>query len=77
MNFVFYCLTGRAFRSECRKLLYSLWFFKDIHVTCTTNTNSDKYQPYRHQQFVLIDRNRYIQPPQQQRLNPEVKGVYL
>ncbi len=41
--------------------------------------NSDKHHPYQQQQFVLIDRNRYIHPQQQQqqRMNPIIKGAYL
>ncbi|CAF1218452.1 unnamed protein product [Adineta steineri] len=81
INFVFYCLTGRAFRSECRKLLCSLWFFKGIHISCTASQDSNKYQPYHHQQLVPVDRNRYIIPrqqqQQQQRINPVIKGVQI
>jgi hypothetical protein len=73
---VLYCLTGRTFRSESRKLLYNLWIFKGIRITCTTNPDSNKHQHY-HQQLVLIDRNHYIHPQQQQRNNPTIKGAYL
>jgi hypothetical protein len=62
VNFVLYCLTGRAFRSECRKLLWSLWILKDIRITCTRNPDSTKY----HQNVMLTDRHRFIQQKQQQ-----------
>ena len=71
-----YCLTGRTFRSESRKLLYNLWIFKGIRITCTTNPDSDKQHHHYHQQLVLIDRNHYIHP-QQQRINPTIQGAYL
>ncbi len=48
-----------------------------MHISCTTSIDSDKHHPYQHQQLRLLDRNRYIHPPQQQRLNPTMKGVYL
>ncbi|CAF4137258.1 unnamed protein product [Adineta steineri] len=66
INFVFYCFTDRVFRSECRRLLCSLWFFKDIHISRTTGQDSNEHQPYHHQQLVPIDRNQYILPRQQQ-----------
>lgn len=64
MNFVFYCLTGRAFRNECRKILCGIWALKDIHISCTINPDSDKAHHY-HQQMLLPDRNRLINPAQQ------------
>ncbi|CAF1476854.1 unnamed protein product [Adineta steineri] len=66
INFVFYCLTDRAFRKECRKLLCSLWFFKDIPISRATGQDSNEHQPYHHQQLIPIDRNQYILPRQQQ-----------
>lgn len=74
-----YCLTGRTFRSECRKLLCNVWFFKDIHISCTTNQDWDKNTPYQNQnqQAVLLDRNGYIHFQQQRQMNPTTKGVYL
>ncbi|CAF1325971.1 unnamed protein product [Adineta steineri] len=66
INFVFYYLTDQAFRSECRKLLCNLWFFKDIRISRTTDQDSNEHQPYHHQQLVPIDQNQYILPRQQQ-----------
>jgi len=74
MNFVFYCLTGRAFRSECRKLINSLWVFKDIQISCTSTTQYQHY--HHHQQFVITERHRYISPTPQ-RINPVNRPVYL
>ncbi len=39
--------------------------------------DSDKHHPYRQQQIVLLERNHYIHPQQQQRMNPTIKGAYL
>ncbi|CAF0907989.1 unnamed protein product [Rotaria sp. Silwood1] len=77
-NFVLYCATGRSFRSECRKLLCSLWLLKDLRISCTMSSNSDKHAHYHHQQLVLIGRNRYIRSqPQRQYISPIMKGIYL
>ncbi|CAF1229111.1 unnamed protein product [Adineta steineri] len=66
INFVLYCLTGRVFRNECRKLLRGLWALKDIQISCTMSSDSDKHHHYR-QQIILSDRNR-ITTSQQQRM---------
>jgi hypothetical protein len=84
VTFVLYCLTGRAFRSECRKLLSSLWLLKDIRISCTSNQDSDKYGRYPHQ-FMLVEGKRHIHGQQQQQhqqqaarhFNPARQGVYL
>ncbi|CAF0960676.1 unnamed protein product [Rotaria sordida] len=79
-NFVLYCVTGRSFRNECRKLLYSLWLLKDLHISCTIISNSDKHIHYHpQQQFILTDRNRNIrcQQPQRQYLGPVKKRIYV
>ncbi|CAF3233275.1 unnamed protein product, partial [Rotaria sp. Silwood2] len=65
VNFVLYCLTGRAFRRECRKLLSDLWGLKDIRISCIINSNRDKHNHY-HQQMNLSNRNRMIIPEKQQ-----------
>ncbi|CAF1036942.1 unnamed protein product [Rotaria sordida] len=59
VNFVLYCLTGRAFRRECRKLLSELWRLKDIRISCIINSNADKHHHY-HQQMSHSNRNRII-----------------
>ncbi|CAF3040291.1 unnamed protein product [Rotaria sp. Silwood2] len=78
-NFVLYCVTGRSFRNECRKLLCSIWVLKDFHISCTMSANSDKHAHYHHQQqLILIDRNHYIRSQRQrQYISPIMKGVYL
>ena len=77
VNFVFYCLTGRAFRNECRKILCGLWALKDFHISCTLNPHTDK-QPHYHQQMLLTDRNRIMISPQQQQLQQQrMKRSYL
>jgi hypothetical protein len=49
-----------------------------MHISCTANTDSDKYDHYHHQQFILVHRNRFIQSQQQQqRINPTIKPAYL
>ncbi|UJR22052.1 hypothetical protein I4U23_025120 [Adineta vaga] len=73
INFVFYCLTGRVFRNECHKLLHGLWALKDVHISCTMSSDSDKHHHY-HQQIILTDRNRRITSQQQQN---RVKRSYL
>ncbi|CAF3359947.1 unnamed protein product [Rotaria socialis] len=69
VNFVLYCLTGRAFRRDCRKLLGDLWRLKDIHISCIINPNLDKHHQY-HQQMTIINRNHLNNPHkhQQQRM---------
>ncbi|CAF0845291.1 unnamed protein product [Adineta ricciae] len=73
INFVVYCLTGRAFRSECHKLLCGLWALKDVHISCTMGSDSDKHHHY-HQQIALTDRNRMNTGQQQQQ---RIKRSYL
>ncbi|UJR27095.1 hypothetical protein I4U23_008395 [Adineta vaga] len=90
INFVLYCLTGRTFRSECRKLICSFSFLKDVHISCTADHDSDKLQPCHHhpqqqqqqQQLIPIERNRLTPPVhhhhhQKQRANPRIKGIYV
>ncbi|CAF3608406.1 unnamed protein product [Rotaria sp. Silwood1] len=65
INFVLYCLTGRAFRRECRRLLSDLWSLKNIRISCIVNSNTNKHHHY-HQQMSLSNRNRIIIPDKQQ-----------
>ncbi|CAF1135553.1 unnamed protein product [Rotaria magnacalcarata] len=74
VNFVLYCLTGRAFRRDCRKLLGDLWRLKDIHISCIINPNVDKHHQY-HQQMTVISRNCLNIPHKQQ--HQRIQRSYL
>ncbi|CAF0929370.1 unnamed protein product [Adineta ricciae] len=80
INFVLYCLTGRTFRTECHKLICSMWMFNNFPLSCTVERDSDKNQTYPHHQLLLIERNRLATPnqyQQHQRLSPSMKGCYV
>ncbi|CAF3177198.1 unnamed protein product [Rotaria socialis] len=75
-NFILYCVTGRSFRSECRKLICNLWLLKELRISCTMSANSDKNIHYQHQRLILMDRNRYVRSQQQQQhyMSPIMRG---
>lgn len=75
INFALYCLTGRAFRRECRKLLGDLWRLKDVHISCIINPKPDKHYHY-HQQMTLTNRTRIILPQKYQQ-EQRIKRSYL
>ncbi len=71
---MFYCLTGRAFRHECQKILCDAWALKGFHISCASHLDSDKEAPHYHQQMIPNDRNRMIIP---QRQRQRMKRSYL